>query len=48
MGINLFIASQRFEKPVLSLFRATVPFLGLMLLWLMVVTYVPELSLWWR
>jgi TRAP-type C4-dicarboxylate transport system permease large subunit len=48
VGINLFIASQRFEKPVLSLFRATVPFLGLMLLWLMVVTYVPELSLWWR
>jgi TRAP-type C4-dicarboxylate transport system permease large subunit len=48
VGINLFIASQRFEKPVLSLFRATLPFLGLMLVWLMVVTYVPELSLWWR
>jgi tripartite ATP-independent transporter DctM subunit len=48
VGINLFIASQRFEKPVLSLFRATLPFLGLMLVWLMVVTYVPALSLWWR
>ncbi len=48
VGINLFIASQRFQKPVLSLFRATLPFLALMLTWLMIVTYVPALSLWWR
>ncbi|MGD8842298.1 MAG: TRAP transporter large permease subunit [Gammaproteobacteria bacterium] len=48
VGINLFIASQRFEKPVHSLFRATLPFLGLMLIWLMIVTYLPALSLWWR
>jgi tripartite ATP-independent transporter DctM subunit len=48
VGINLFIACQRFEKPIHSLFRATLPFLGLMLIWLMLVTYVPALSLWWR
>jgi C4-dicarboxylate transporter, DctM subunit len=48
VGINLFIASQRFEKPVLSLFRAALPFLGIMLVWLMLVTYVPALSLWYR
>jgi tripartite ATP-independent transporter DctM subunit len=48
VGINLFIASQRFEKPVLSLFRAALPFLALMLVWLMLVTYIPALSLWWR
>ena len=48
VGINLFIACQRFEKPIHSLFRATLPFLGLMLVWLMLVTYVPALSLWWR
>jgi tripartite ATP-independent transporter DctM subunit len=48
VGINLFIASQRFKKPVLSLFRATLPFLGIMLVWLLIVTYLPELSLWWR
>jgi tripartite ATP-independent transporter DctM subunit len=48
VGINLFIASQRFEKPVLGLFRATLPFLALMLVWLMLVTYLPTLSLWWR
>lgn len=48
VGINLFIASQRFEKPIFTLFRATLPFLGLMLIWLMIVTYLPALSLWWR
>ncbi len=48
VGINLFIASQRFNKPVLSLFRAALPFLALMLVWLILVTYIPALSLWWR
>ena len=48
VGINLFIASQRFNKPILSLFRAALPFLALMLVWLMLVTYIPALSLWWR
>lgn len=46
VGINLFIASQRFNEPVLVLFRACLPFLFLMLIWLLVVTYIPELSLW--
>ncbi len=48
VGINLFIASQRFKRPVLSLFRATLPFLALMIVWLALITYVPWLSLWWR
>ncbi len=48
VGINLFIASQRFEKPVLTLFRSTLPFLVLMMVWLGIVTYVPTLSLWWQ
>ena len=48
VGINLFIASQRFEKPILTLFRAALPFLALMLSWLMIVTYIPALSLWWQ
>ncbi len=48
VGINLFIASQRFGRPVLSLFRAALPFLVIMLVWLAIVTYVPEASLWWR
>jgi tripartite ATP-independent transporter DctM subunit len=46
VGINLFIASQRFGKPILLLFRAALPFLIIMLIWLLAVTYRPELSLW--
>ena len=48
VGINLFIASQRFGKPVLTLFRSTIPFLFLMLIWLAMVTYIPSISLWWQ
>ena len=48
VGINLFLSSQRFKVPILKVFYATLPFLAVMLLWLMLVTYVPWLSLWWR
>jgi len=48
VGINLFIASQRFGKSIVTLFKSTLPFLILMMIWLMLVTYIPELSLWWR
>ena len=48
VGINLFISSQRLRQPVLACFRATLPFLAIMLVWLVVVTYVPFVSLWWR
>ena len=48
VGLNLFIASQRFGRPIASLFRAALPFLGLMLIWLAVITYVPAVSLWWQ
>ncbi len=46
IGINLFIASQRFKKSIITLFRATIPFLLIMLAWLLAITYLPELSLW--
>ena len=48
VGINLFIASQRFKQPIVKLFKSTLPFLLLMFIWLIIITYVPELSLWWR
>jgi tripartite ATP-independent transporter DctM subunit len=44
-GINLFIASFRFRKPVMSLARSTLPFLAIMFAVLMLITYVPDLSL---
>jgi C4-dicarboxylate transporter DctM subunit len=45
VGLNLFIASSRFEKPIISLYKATLPFLFLLLLTLLLITYWPPLSL---
>jgi len=45
IGINLFIASSRFGEPVVRLYRATLPFLGLRLAALLLITYIPALSL---
>ena len=45
LGINLFIASMRFEKPVLRLYVASLPFIAILLLALTVITYLPWLSL---
>ncbi len=47
VGINLFISSFRFNKPVTTLYRASFPFLLLMLVALAIITYVPSLSLFW-
>lgn len=46
VGMNLFIASFRFEEPVIKLYKATLPFLLILLIALMFITYVPALSLW--
>lgn len=47
VGINLFIGSFRFGKPITELYRAAVPFLLLLILALVIITYVPSLSLFW-
>ncbi len=44
LGINLFIASIRFEKPVLRLYLASLPFIAILLLALAIITYFPWLS----
>ena len=46
VGLNLFISSIRFKKPIFTVVRATLPYIGILLLALVVITYVPELSLW--
>jgi len=45
LGINLFIASMRFEKTVLRLYLASLPFIAVLLLALAIITYLPWLSL---
>lgn len=45
VGMNLFIASYRFNRPITTLYRATLPFLFILLLCVIIITYVPQLSL---
>ncbi len=45
VGMNLFIASYRFEKPLLELYGATWPFMVVLLIALLLITYFPVLSL---
>jgi len=45
VGMNLFIASYRFEKPVMTLYRATIPFFLILLVAVLIITYWPWLSL---
>jgi tripartite ATP-independent transporter DctM subunit len=45
VGMNLFIASMRFGKPVVTLIRASLPFFLILLAAVLVITYWPELSL---
>jgi tripartite ATP-independent transporter DctM subunit len=45
VGMNLFISSYRFDKPILNVYRATVPFFFILLLALIIITYWPWLSL---
>jgi C4-dicarboxylate transporter DctM subunit len=46
VGMNLFIAAFRFNKPVLALYRSAIPFIIILLIALMAITYIPELSLY--
>lgn len=46
VGLNLFISSFRFNKPVVKLYVASLPFLAILFIALMIITYFPELSLW--
>lgn len=45
VGMNLFIASFRFNKPVMTLYRATLPFFAILLVTVLIITFWPALSL---
>ena len=45
VGLNLFIASYRFEKSITRIYAATVPFLLILFLSVLVIAFVPRLSL---
>ncbi|MBY4675128.1 TRAP transporter large permease subunit [Marinobacterium sp. CAU 1594] len=45
VGMNLFIASARFNQPITTLYRATWPFFVVLLIAVLLITYLPVLSL---
>ena len=45
VGLNLFIASYRFDKSIMNVYSATFPFLLILALSVIVITFLPELSL---
>lgn len=45
VGLNLFIASYRFDRPIMQVYSATYPFLLILLLSVIIITYWPALSL---
>ncbi len=45
VGMNLFIASYRFKKPITELYSASLPFMVILLVALLLITYWPWLSL---
>ncbi len=46
VGLNLFIAGYRFEQPITTIYRATIPFFLVLLVSVAIITYWPGLSLW--
>ncbi len=46
VGLNLFISSIRFKKPIPEVYKASLPFLLVMLIALVFITYIPALSTW--
>ncbi len=45
VGINLCLSAYRFEKPMIAVYRALLPFLLVLLSGVLLITYVPEITL---
>lgn len=46
VGMNLFIASFRFQRPLLNICLATLPFLVILIIVVLIITYLPWLTLY--
>ena len=44
LGLNLFISSFRFNRPVVSLYKVVLPFAGILAIALVLVSYIPRIS----
>jgi TRAP-type C4-dicarboxylate transport system permease large subunit len=45
VGLNLFLSSARFDKPLPTLYRHVVPFLVILGIGVLLITYLPDMSL---
>ncbi len=45
VGLNLFLSSFRFNQSIINVYKASIPYIILLLIALMLITYIPELSL---
>ena len=46
MGENLFLSSYRFKKSLSEVYRSTLPYTALLLVTVLLITYVPSMTLW--
>ena len=46
MGENLFLSAYRFKQPLTHVYRCVLPFVVVIVAVVLVVTYVPALTLW--
>ncbi len=46
VGMNLFLSSYRFDKPVMHVARATLPMLFVLLIGVLLITYIPAITMW--
>jgi len=46
VGMNLFISSYRFDRPITAVYLSTIPFFLVMLVSVLVIAFWPQLSLW--
>jgi tripartite ATP-independent transporter DctM subunit len=46
MGANLFLSSYRFKKPLSEIFQCVLPYFVILLITVLLITYVPAMTLW--
>jgi C4-dicarboxylate transporter DctM subunit len=46
MGENLFLSAYRFNQPLIRIYRYTLPYVGILLVAVLLITYWPAMTLW--
>jgi len=46
IGLNLWLASYRFNKPMVEVMRAVLPMLGVQFVGVLLITYIPPMTTW--